>query len=159
MQQGSNASAVAARTAGMTDEQILDLDLDALQTTSGSVAPDVGAPLATMPAAEAERPSNSSALQQDSRDDMALLNEAEVTSANAQGEREPLASAAQGEPAWLKQLEAQPAAAAEARQRRAAGWLRGFTRTIPRHFAKCWRKARACWRRAIRRRSRNSRGN
>ena len=35
MEQGSSASALAARTAGMTDEQILDLDLEALQAGGG----------------------------------------------------------------------------------------------------------------------------
>ena len=35
MEQGSSASALAARTAGMTDEQILDLDLETLQSGGG----------------------------------------------------------------------------------------------------------------------------
>jgi hypothetical protein len=35
MEQGSSASALAARTAGMTDEQILDLDLETLQNGGG----------------------------------------------------------------------------------------------------------------------------
>jgi hypothetical protein len=37
MEQGSNASALAARTAAMTDEQILDLDLAALNADDDGV--------------------------------------------------------------------------------------------------------------------------
>src|SRR5690242_8643888 len=39
MEQGSSASALAARTAGMTDEQILDLDLEQFSTGSAEQQP------------------------------------------------------------------------------------------------------------------------
>jgi len=42
MEQGSSASALAARTAGMTDEQIFDLDLETLQ--NGGVVGVQGTP-------------------------------------------------------------------------------------------------------------------
>ena len=38
MEQGSSASALAARTAGMTDEQILDLDLEQFSAESAPQA-------------------------------------------------------------------------------------------------------------------------
>jgi len=115
MEQGSSASALAARTAGMTDEQILDLDLSQI---SGENAPQPSAPL----------------------DDMQILDEATASAPDDHDFRAKSASAleaitspqgrstapevgdknAQGEPAWMKQLEAQPAAAAEARQWREA---------------------------------------
>jgi hypothetical protein len=132
MQQGNGASALAARTAGMTDEQILDLDLGALETSSPGLATNnVAAPWATTPlpamAGDAEPRSNLPASQRTGQDDMAILDEAEARSANAQRETsqktsqgEAIAQGAQDEPAWLKQLEAQPQAAAEARQWRDA---------------------------------------
>jgi len=58
MQQGSGAGALVARTAGMTDEQILDLDLDALETKSpGPPAQGAEAPWATtlLPESAGER--------------------------------------------------------------------------------------------------------
>jgi len=133
MQQGNSASALAARTAGMTDEQILDLDLEQFSAESApqsSAAQDDMALLdATSLAAEVPQtflsperavvptafPGSTNAATTPGKSD-----------ANAQGEPfgagprgEPLAGA-QGEPAWLKQLEAQPAAAAEAREWREA---------------------------------------
>lgn len=132
MHQGSSASALAARTAGMTDEKILDLDLNALETTSpGPPAQGAGAPWATAAfpetAGEGEPRLNSPAARRTAQDDLAILDEPETRSANAQREAfqtnpqiEPFAQGIEGEPAWLKQLEAQPAAAAEARQWREA---------------------------------------
>jgi hypothetical protein len=119
MQQGSSAGALAARTAGMTDEQILDLDLE---QNSSEVAPRASA----------------------AQDDLAILDGgraflgAESAVTTSLGAESPTsrrlsahdntqtaapdkpATTPQGEPAWLKQLEAQPAAAAEARQWREA---------------------------------------
>jgi CRP-like cAMP-binding protein len=121
MQQGSSASALAARTAGMTDEQILDLDLDALANGNGGAAApgapthenfgDVreraGSPAATSGAAGTQ--ATSAVLSGDGGREQRF--------ADAPGGPAPNA---QGDPAWLKQLEAQPAAAAEARQWREA---------------------------------------
>jgi hypothetical protein len=136
MEQGSSASALAARTAGMTDEQILDLDLDTLQngggvgaqgTPAGSVGASgdfgdeweavetsfssQGAVMSTAPA----RLDNTNTPAPDPPGVRSSVPEKAGTNA----QREPSA-AGQGEPAWLKQLEAQPAAAAEARQWREA---------------------------------------
>ncbi len=151
MEQGSSTSALAARTAGMTDEQILDLDLEALQNgggvgAQGTPAGSVGAPgdfgdeweaaLSQAPkSAEGTAQATSLAAEAPVTGEFGLgavtssqnrLTVPEKAGANAQGERsaagqgEPFAKSAQGEPAWLKQLETQPAAAAEARQWREA---------------------------------------
>ena len=137
MEQGSGASALAARTAGMTDEQILDLDLETLQngggvgaqgTPAGSVGASgdfgdeweaaetsfssQGAVMSTAPA----RLDNTNTPAPDPPGVRSSV--PEKAGANAQGE--PFGNNPQGEPAWLKQLETQPAAAAEARQWREA---------------------------------------
>jgi len=137
MEQGSSASALAARTAGMTDEQILDLDLEALQngggvgaqgTPAGSVGASAdfgdeweavetsfgsqGAVMSTAPA----RLDNTNTPAPDPHGVRSSV--PEKAGANAQGE--PFGNNPQGEPAWLKRLETQPAAAAEARQWREA---------------------------------------
>ena len=137
MEQGSSASALAARTAGMTDEQILDLDLETLQngggvgaqgTPAGSVGASgdfgdeweavetsfgsQGAVMSTAPA----RLDNTNTPAPDPHGVRSSV--PEKAGANAQGE--PFGNNPQGEPAWLKQLETQPAAAAEARQWREA---------------------------------------
>ena len=139
MEQGNSASALAARTAGMTDEQILDLDLE--QFSAGSTKNPMGiqddlaildgtslgpkngvmAPLtAEAPLAgdfglgAVMSPKNGSTVPQ-TRTGQA---QGEPSAKSAQDE--PFGNTPQGEPAWLKQLEAQPAAAAEARQWREA---------------------------------------
>ena len=138
MEQGSNAgAALAARTAGMTDDQILDLDLEQFAAQSASVgAPEIapesgGEPdLWEVPATSL---STERASQQGlSAPDQSLFGPESAVMATAfpgstNGARTPAppgmgsnAPSAQGEPAWLKQLEAQPAAAAEARQWREA---------------------------------------
>lgn len=148
MQQGSSASALAAGTAGMTDEQILDLDLEALQggnggaATSGTPTDSVGASgdsdnVWETPTSQA--PKAVVGTQQPSAAPTSLGPESAVTLLTAgpldgqapglgavtspqnrsSGPLPPGASA-QDEPAWLKQLEAQPGAAAEARQWREA---------------------------------------
>jgi hypothetical protein len=140
MEQGSSASALAARTAGMTDEQILDLDLETLQNGGGVGAQ--GTPAGSARASgdlgdewEAAGTSFSSqgavktslAAEAPLTGDFGLgavtssqkgSSVPEKAGANAQGE--PFGNNPQGEPAWLKQLETQPAAAAEARQWREA---------------------------------------
>ena len=137
MEHGSSLSALAARTAGMTDEQILDLDLETLRAGGGVVTH--GAPTGSAGASgdfgdewEAVETSFSSQGAVMSTAPARLDNTntpapdppgvrssvPETAGANAQGE--PLGNSPQGEPAWLKQLEAQPAAAAEARQWREA---------------------------------------
>jgi hypothetical protein len=139
MEQGSSASALAARTAGMTDEQILDLDLEALQAGGGVLtqrapAGSAGAPgdfgdeweavetsfssqgaVKTSLAAEAPLTGDFGVGAVTSSQNRSSV--PEKAGANAQGEP---SAAVQGEPAWLKQLETQPAAAAEARQWREA---------------------------------------
>ena len=135
MQQGSSASALAARTAGMTDEQILDLDLSQISEENG---PHSSAPLDDMAILDAtsltgqrldgliecrEAPDG-----HDVRGDAPGLEAItspqsrsaapDTLSSNPRGE--PCGNNPQGEPAWVKQLEAQPAAAAEARQWREA---------------------------------------
>ncbi len=151
MEQGSGASALAARTAGMTDEQILDLDLETLQAgdgiaTQGTSAGSAGAPgdfgdeweaaLSQAPkSAEGTAQATSLAASAPLTGDFGLgavtssQNQSSVPAkagANAQGEPsaagqgKPFGNNPQGEPAWLKQLETQPAAVAEARQWRDA---------------------------------------
>jgi hypothetical protein len=135
MQQGSSASALAARTAGMTDEQILDLDLEQLSAESTPQASAAQDDLAILDATSI-RPQNGVMTPSAAEAPQTFFNpESAVTptafpgstnaatmsgksDANAQGE--PFATGPQGEPVWLKQLEAQPAAAAEARQWREA---------------------------------------
>jgi len=126
MQQGSSASALAARTAGMTDEQILDLDLEqiAAESTAQPPAPQddlelLGSPATLLTAGTSFSPQgavmatapagldNTNTLTRDP-----LADRSSVPGAPAAN--------AQAEPAWLKQLETQPAAAAEARQWREA---------------------------------------
>jgi hypothetical protein len=115
MEQGSSVSALAARTAGMTDEQILELDIDALRAGSGVVSSLAAeAPLTGDFGLGAVTSSQNRSTAPDK------------AGANAQGEAladhqgESFGTGPQGEPAWLKQLETQPAAAAEARQWREA---------------------------------------
>jgi hypothetical protein len=118
MQQGSSASALVARTAGMTDEQILDLDLESLQAGDGGVVTQ-GAP-----AESAGGPGGFSDVWNDAA--LQAPKPADVTqpsSAAPSGDRagvQEVRSNPQDEPGWLKQLEAQPVAAAEARQWREA---------------------------------------
>jgi len=140
MEQGSSASALAARTAGMTDEQILDLDLETLQNgggvgAQGTPAGAVGASgdfgdeweavetsfspqgaVKTSLAAEAPLTGDFGLGAVTSSQNQSSV--PEKAGANAQGE--PFGNNPQGEPAWLKQLETQPSAAAEARQWREA---------------------------------------
>src|SRR5690348_5422251 len=128
MQQGSSASALAARTAGMTDEQILDLDLDQLSVESApqpsaakddlAILNDAGTPFAAGPLdglfERREAPDS-----HDVRGDASSLS----ATTSAQNRSTPPGTSAahvHSEPEWLKQLEAQPAAAAEARQWREA---------------------------------------
>ena len=140
MEQGSSASALATRTAGMTDEQILDLDLETLQTGGGVGAQGTPAGSAGTPGdfgdeweAAGTSFSSQGAVKTSLAAEAPLTGDFDlgaVTSsqnqssapekagANAQGE--PFGNNPQGEPAWLKQLETQPAAAAEARQWREA---------------------------------------
>jgi len=118
MEQGSSASALAARTAGMSDEQILDLDLEQLAAESrpqpSAAHDDLGILDAAPNSADGMPKAASAPLL---GPEGAVMPTASPGSTNpATG---PLASAA-GEPAWLKQLEAEPAAAAEARQWREA---------------------------------------
>jgi hypothetical protein len=124
MEQGSSASALAARTAGMTDEQILDLDLSQIsaENTRQPSAPvdDMGILDGTSLRAgpldglfeRCEAPD-----RHDVRGDAPGLGAA--TSPQSRSSVS-VAPNPQGEPAWVKQLEAQPAAAAEARQWREA---------------------------------------
>jgi hypothetical protein len=118
MQQGISASALVARTAGMTDEQILDLDLESLQAGDGGLVTQ-GAP-----AESAGGPGDFSDVWNDAA--LQAPKPAAVTqpsSAAPSGDRagvQEVRSNPQDEPGWLKQLEAQPAAAAEARQWRDA---------------------------------------
>ncbi len=137
MEQGSSASALAARTAGMTDEQILDLDLETLQArdgvvTQGAATDSAGASgdfgdeweavetsFSSQGAVMTTAPARLDNTNTPAPDPPAVRSSVpEKAGANAQGE--PFGNNPQGEPAWLKQLEAQPAAAAEARQWREA---------------------------------------
>jgi hypothetical protein len=122
MEQGSSASALAARTAGMTDEQILDLDLETLQNsggvgTQGTPAGSVGASGDFGDEWEAVETSFSSqgAVMSTAP---ARLDNTNTPAPDPPDVRssvpEKAGANAQGEPAWLKQLESQPAA--EARQ-------------------------------------------
>jgi hypothetical protein len=122
MQQGSNAGAgLAARTAGMTDEQILDLDLAQFAAGAPEIAPEAGGEPElwemTSLNAESAPPWGLSAHETSLGPESAAMRTAFPGATN--GAQAPVAPA-QGEPAWLKQLEAQPAAAAEARQWREA---------------------------------------
>jgi len=116
MQQGSSAG-LATRTAGMTDEQILDLEAEPVQTSnagvgvqgttaSGAGSGDAGDVWETL-----DSPAQKTGME--------TTGDANAgrTGNDVQG---PLAPGAENEPAWLKQLEAQPGAAAEARQWREA---------------------------------------
>jgi hypothetical protein len=147
MQQGSNAgAALAARTVGMTDEQILDLDL--IQLASDN--PPAGTPEILPERGGEPELWGAPPTQQVAAPDMTLSDpETDVmtslggesapyrglspldnpgtlqpvppaASSNTPNKTAPNAGDAQGDPAWLKQLEAQPAAAAEARQWRDA---------------------------------------
>ena len=137
MEQGSSASALAARTAGMTDEQILDLDLETLQNgggvgAQGALAGSVGASgdfgdeweaaetsFSSQGAVMSTAPARLDNTNTPAPDPPGVRSSVpEKAGANAQGE--PFGNNPQGEPAWLKQLETQPAAAAEARQWREA---------------------------------------
>jgi hypothetical protein len=116
MQQGSSAG-LAARTAGMTDEQILDLEAEPVQTSNAGVG--------------VRSPAASGAGSGDMGDVWeTLASPAHKSAVGTSGEANAsrigndvygsLAPGAGNEPAWLKQLEAQPGAAAEARQWREA---------------------------------------
>jgi hypothetical protein len=116
MQQGSSAG-LAARTAGMTDEQILDLEAEPVQTSNAVVG--------------VRGPAGSEAGSGDAGDvwetlDSPAQKSGVGTAGDANASRSgndvhgSLAPGAENEPAWLKQLEAQPGAAAEARQWREA---------------------------------------
>jgi hypothetical protein len=102
----------------MTDEQILDLDLESLQAGDGGLVTQ-GAP-----AESAGGPGDFSDVWNDAA--LQAPKPAAVTqpsSAAPSGDRagvQEVRSNPQDEPGWLKQLEAQPAAAAEARQWRDA---------------------------------------
>ena len=194
MQQGSNAGGgLAARTAGMTDEQILDLDLAQFAAGAPEVAPEAaGEPdLWDMPAAPTNSSSAESAAQRGlSAHETLLSPESAVIRTAFPGST----NAAQGAPPPAVQIEraecagragvaeaargaaggcGRGAAVARSGQRRGGagcrlfqrrcparvrGWRHGSMRAIRRRFARCWRKARACWRRAIRKRWRSWRG-
>jgi hypothetical protein len=140
MQQGSNAGAgLAARTAGMSDEQILDLDLAQFAAAAPEIAPEAaGEPdlwEMTSLSAESAPQRGSSAPESSSSAQNGVATSLGAESStyhrlSAHDNTQTLqpiprgtgssTPSAQGEPAWLKQLEAQPAAAAEARQWREA---------------------------------------
>jgi hypothetical protein len=112
MQQGSNVG-LAARTAGMTDEQILGLEAEPTESVNGRVvAQGANASQASPGDLEDvwETPGSPAATS--------AAGASGVTSVDAH--QQSLAPPVQGEPAWLKQLETQPGAAAEARQWREA---------------------------------------
>jgi hypothetical protein len=128
MEQGSSASALAARTAGMTDEQILDLDLETLQNGGGVGAQ--GTPAGSV-GASGDFGDEWEAVETSFSSQGAVMSTAPARLDNTNtpapdppgvrsGVPENAGANAQGEPAWLKQLETQPAAAAEARQWREA---------------------------------------
>ena len=133
MQQGSNAGAgLAARTAGMTDEQILDLDLAQFAAGAPEIAPEAGgepdlweipaAPATSLSPQNGVMPSSSaesSANRRLSAHDNPQTLQPIPPGTSSTTPSAPVANA-QSEPAWLKQLAAQPAAAAEARQWREA---------------------------------------
>src|ERR1700680_1447320 len=121
MEQGSSTSALAARTAGMTDEQILDLDLETLQNgggvgaqgtpagsagTPGDFGDDWEAALSQFPkSADGTAQATSLAAEAPVTGDFGLgavtssqnrLTVPEKAGANAQGE--PFAKGSQGEP-------------------------------------------------------------
>jgi hypothetical protein len=140
MEQGSSASALAARTAGMTDEQIFDLDLEQISADPGpgSSGPQDDMAILNATSSTAPRtegfvnaakliPGNGVRGEEASRlGAVSSLPGAEaspaspVTPVALSTPTDASAVQAQAEPAWLKQLEAQPAAAAEARQWREA---------------------------------------
>lgn len=120
MEQGSSASALAARTAGMTDEQILDLDLEQFAGESMPPPSAVDDDLAILDATSLtgrRLDSQASALEAITSPQSRSA-APDALSSNPRGEA--FGNNLQGEPAWVKQLEAQPAAAAEARQWREA---------------------------------------
>jgi hypothetical protein len=122
MEQGSSASALAARTAGMTDEQILDLDLETLQNSGGVGAQ--GTPAGSV-GASGDFGDEWEAVETSFSSQGAVMSTAPARLDNTNTPApdppdvrssvpEKAGANAQGEPAWLKQLESQPAA--EARQ-------------------------------------------
>src|SRR5207245_10624617 len=129
MQQGSSASALAARTAGMTDEQILDLDLEQIAAESAALPPApqddlelLGSPATSLTAGTsfspqgavmATAPAGLDNTNKLTRDPLAVTSRVPLAP-GASAEGKPFAKAAQGEPASLQQLETQPAAAGEA---------------------------------------------
>ena len=121
MEQGSSASALVARTAGMTDEQILDLDLEqfsAERVPQGSTAQDDLAILDATSFGSQSAVMSTAPARLDNTDSPGL---GAATSPQFRSSAPTAAGTnAQGEPAWVKQLEVQPAAAAEARQWREA---------------------------------------
>ena len=124
MQQGSNTGGgLAARTAGMSDEQILDLDLAQFAAGAPEIAPEAaGEPdLWDLPAAPTSLTAGPLDGQAPGLGALTPVPGAEGTPGlHVQPVSKSTGWDAQGEPAWLKQLEAQPAAAAEARQWREA---------------------------------------
>jgi hypothetical protein len=117
MQQGSRAG-LATRTAGMTDEQILDLEAEPVQTSNAGVA--------SQGAGAAENALEDSGDVWETLDSPTHKSNVETpldTDASRSGKNSQEQSSSPGtrdEPAWLKQLETQPGAAAEARQWRDA---------------------------------------
>jgi len=117
MQQGSSAG-LATRTAGMTDEQILDLEAEPVQTANagvgvqGSAASEAGSCDAGDVWETLGSPAQKSGVgtSQDTNNSRSGNNSQEQS----------VSPGAQDEPAWLKQLETQPDDAAQARQWREA---------------------------------------
>src|SRR5579872_909015 len=124
MEQGSGASALAARTAGMTDEQILDLDLAQISAGSrpgSSVEQDEWGILDSAPTTSGAAGTRATSAGPTSvNPESAVMPTAFPGSTKSAAAPSTPAANAPGEPAWLKQLETQPAAAAEARQWREA---------------------------------------
>src|SRR5579884_3787176 len=181
MQQGSNVDAyLNPQTAGLTDEQIVDLELLPAQNFTGKVPdilpewggePELWAAPQTQQVAAPETSFMAAPLDQSlsgpqngvmtplggesapyrglsPHDNPQTLQPAPLAarSATPSGPA-PTARDVQGEPAWLKQLEAQPAAAAEARQWRDAA--KDFASLDAAYFS-AEPGARAGWHRAIR---------
>jgi hypothetical protein len=125
MEQGSSAGALAARTAGMTDEQILDLDLEQISANApqSAAAHDDLAILDGTSLSPESAVMTSSGAESSTNRRLSAHDDTQTAAPDKPAPSppvEPFAQKAQDEPAWLKQLEAQPAAAAEARQWREA---------------------------------------
>src|ERR1700688_1738049 len=101
MQQGSSVG-LAARTAGMTDEQILGLEAEPTESVNGHVVAQGGAGSQAGDLEDVwETPSPPAPTR--------AAGASGATSVDAH--QQSLARRVQGEPAWLKQLETQPGAA------------------------------------------------